>query len=422
MPSRYGSPALAPGALLANRLLFAGLALASFSVTFSVTICEVGLALAAAAAIARSFLGGASRTLRSLYSSAQLRRLFGAWLWVLLAGALSAVLGIDPLRSFSAINSDLVKLGACLLLVYICDAGLVRRVKPYYIAGACVSVAYGLWQVFAFTFKGEGLVRARGTLSAVTYAEVVAMAAIAAGAAFFYASGKRRLFYGLAALLLCCGVLASQGRASWAALLLALLTMVPAVGRAQRKLLAVALALLFVTLGVFYPYSRRMQAVPAFVSALYHSAVTGKKPELGKNISGWDRLEMWHAGISIWRDYPLFGVGPANIRKTFDFYHPKPLSGQGDEFGLANVHNLFLQHAVERGLFGLAALLALMGALFHAAWSWFSRVRDENTLWLLAVLPAFVVMNLTETSFQHALPAFSLFFAVAAAWASAAES
>lgn len=76
---------------------------------------------------------------------------------------------------------------------------------------------------------------------------------------------------------------------------------------------------------------------------------------------------------------------------------------------------------MERGLVGLAALLALMGAFFLASLRWFAKVKDENTLWLLAALPAFFLMNMTETSFQHALPAFSLFLAVAAAAASAAE-
>lgn len=413
---------MTPSLPVLERALFGGLALACFSVTLSVTFCELGLAVAAAAAVSRAWLYGSPRTLASLFSSLPLRLIFWAWLWVLLAGVLSAVFGIDTPRSLSALNSDLVKIGASLLLVYICDSALVSRAKPYYMAGACLSVLWGAGQMFyAYFILGEGLVRAHGALSAVTYAEVVTMAAIAAGAAFLYATGSRKRFYGWSALILSCGVLFSQGRTSWAAFMLALLIMLPAIGRAQRRLLIAALAVLVVLVGIFYTKSRRMQSIPLFVSSAYRSVICNSKPELARGVSGWDRLEMWHAGITIWRDYPLFGVGPANIRKTFDFYHPEPLSGNGNDFGLANVHNLFLQQAVERGVSGLAALLALVFTLFYASWRWFARVRDENTLWMLAVLPAFFLMNLTETSFQHALPAISLFFAVAAAHAFASE-
>ncbi|HOX22664.1 MAG TPA: hypothetical protein PLL10_04305, partial [Elusimicrobiales bacterium] len=101
--------------------------------------------------------------------------------------------------------------------------------------------------------------------------------------------------------------------------------------------------------------------------------------------------------------------------------HPAPMSGDGNEFGLGNIHNLYLQQAAERGLAGLAALLALLGTMLYAGIVWLRRKLDGDTLWFAAALPAFLVMNLTETSFQHALPAFSVFFAFGAARAAAAD-
>ena len=401
-----------------DRLIFAGIAASFFSVTFSVTLCEGGLGLAAAAMTAKYFAANV-RPQFSALAGPVLRVICAAWLFYLLAGALSASFAIDAGRSFSALGSDVVKCLAFAVLLLSCDKKLVARARPYYVAGACISALWGLVQLIA-TSGPDGLGRASGSLSAVTYCEVLSLSAIAAFAAFFHSSGRSRFLYGLSAALLSAGVLAGQGRASMGALFAALVIMLFCAGRGRRGVFAVALAVLMLAGGIFATRSQRMKSVPVFVAGLYKTVVLGEQVSLDQNISGWDRLEMWRAGAAICRDYPLLGIGPANIRNAFDFYHPQPLSGaQGDEFGLANVHNLFIQQAAERGLLGLAALLSLLWAMFYASVRWFRSVADENTLWFLAAFPAFLLMNLTETTMQHALPAFSIFFALAAARASA---
>ena len=404
-----------------ERLLFAGLAVSVFSATFSVTLCELGLGVALTAVVGRNLSAGTSPSFSTFFSG-PLRWLCAAWLVYLLAGVLSSFFGVDFWRSFSALASDLVKCAAFALLVLACDKIVVGRAKPYYVAGACISAVWGIVQLAA-TSGPQGLGRASGSLSAVTYGEVMALSAVAALAAFFYSSGRSRVLYFAGALLCSAGVFAGQGRASMAALLVAVLVMALAAGRGRRGVLLAVLGLLLVVGGVYAAHSQRMKSVPVFVAAVYKTAVLGERVEVSKDVSGWDRLEMWRAGTAIWRDYPLFGVGPANIRKVFDFYHPHPLSGYGGrDFGLGNVHNLFLQQAAERGVLGLAALLGLFCAMLYASAVWFRRKADENTLWFLSALPAFLLMNLTETSFQHALPALSILFALSAAHTSSAES
>ena len=78
------------------------------------------------------------------------------------------------------------------------------------------------------------------------------------------------------------------------------------------------------------------------------------------------------------------------------------------------MHNLYLQQMAERGLLGLAALLALFGGMLALALKNFRAGSNAYTLWALTVLPAYYIMNLTEISFQHIHTSFAVFLALAA--------
>jgi O-antigen ligase len=75
--------------------------------------------------------------------------------------------------------------------------------------------------------------------------------------------------------------------------------------------------------------------------------------------SNLDRIRMAEAGVEIIRDYPLFGVGPANVKEIYPLYrrHDAP------RFRIPHLHNTVLQIWAERGILGLAAYLLLL-ALF----------------------------------------------------------
>jgi O-antigen ligase len=103
-------------------------------------------------------------------------------------------------------------------------------------------------------------------------------------------------------------------------------------------------------------------------------------------------------------------VGPANVKNAFSLYHPEPL---GVQDSWSSLHNLYLHQLAERGLAGLAALLALFGGMFALALKNFRAERNAYTLWALTVLPAWFVMNLTEISFQHIHTSFAVLMALA---------
>jgi len=76
-----------------------------------------------------------------------------------------------------------------------------------------------------------------------------------------------------------------------------------------------------------------------------------------KQSSNFDRIRMWQGGIEIIKDYPLLGVGPANVKEVYPLYrtHDAP------RFRIPHLHNNVIQLWAERGVLGLAAYLLLLG-------------------------------------------------------------
>ncbi len=78
-----------------------------------------------------------------------------------------------------------------------------------------------------------------------------------------------------------------------------------------------------------------------------------------KQASNLDRIRMVEAGIEIIKDYPLLGVGPANVKEVYPLYrkHDAP------RFRIPHLHNNIIQIWAERGVLGLAAYVMFL-ALF----------------------------------------------------------
>ena len=75
--------------------------------------------------------------------------------------------------------------------------------------------------------------------------------------------------------------------------------------------------------------------------------------------SNLDRIRMIQAGIEIIKDYPLLGVGPANVKEVYPLYrkHDAP------RFRIPHLHNNLVQLWAERGVLAMAAYVLFL-ALF----------------------------------------------------------
>lgn len=73
--------------------------------------------------------------------------------------------------------------------------------------------------------------------------------------------------------------------------------------------------------------------------------------------SNLDRIRMAQAGIEMIRDYPLLGVGAANVKEVYPLYRPP----DAPRFRIPHLHNNLIQIWAERGMLSLFAYLLLLG-------------------------------------------------------------
>lgn len=84
-------------------------------------------------------------------------------------------------------------------------------------------------------------------------------------------------------------------------------------------------------------------------------------------LGGWNgRLELWSRAIDAIADYPLTGIGMGTFDRVIPLRYPYVVLA-GAELAIPHAHNLFLQVAVDLGLPGLIAFVALLGIVLTSA-------------------------------------------------------
>lgn len=121
---------------------------------------------------------------------------------------------------------------------------------------------------------------------------------------------------------------------------------------------------------------------------------------------------IWNRGLVAWRQYPVFGVGMDNYSQITDVRLQAWLAAQGRTYDpgtyspAPHAHSLFVNTLVERGAFGLAGLVALLGAWFATLWRRrpeFSTGGSTVALWCasLSALAVTILIGLVNTTFHH---------------------
>jgi len=142
--------------------------------------------------------------------------------------------------------------------------------------------------------------------------------------------------------------------------------------RSQRILLGVAV-IAFATAVMLLPATER--AFARLFDGL-NTLKTGKSFD----ISTYYRLIMYKAAVEAFGDSWLWGHGPYARFSAIVAYFPPDAN-----FAYTHAHNVFLNHAVTAGLFGICALLAVVLAPFALAWR-YAKVQRPTALYLTSVL------------------------------------
>ncbi|MDP9192958.1 MAG: O-antigen ligase family protein [Acidobacteriota bacterium] len=76
-----------------------------------------------------------------------------------------------------------------------------------------------------------------------------------------------------------------------------------------------------------------------------------------KQESNFDRIRMLEAGVEMIHDFPLLGVGPANVKEVYSIYRKQ----DSPRARPPHLHNNVVQLWAERGILGLGAYILLLG-------------------------------------------------------------
>ena len=114
-----------------------------------------------------------------------------------------------------------------------------------------------------------------------------------------------------------------------------------------------------------------------------------------------DRLAMLETGLRLAIAHPLTGIGPGQVKNVY----PTEASPEALRRSTSHLHDTPLQIAVERGVPGLGAWIAIWVGFFGAAWRVLRRIppADEEAralvLGSMAAIAAFLVAGLFEYNF-----------------------
>lgn len=387
-PAAPGAAARPGGALLAAAS--AAFVLFAFVQPGTIAPMGIGAALCGALTVAAVATGRA----RWPYTPVNLPML--GWLVAL---ALSAAFAVDRGSSVARLGKGFMPLLVGLAALHASDARTGRRALAAYLAasGAVAAIGLGLWLAHGASFDS----RARGLSGHyMTFAgQLLLEVPVALGVALLAREKRWRWGAGAVAALGAVALAATFTRSAWLGLLVALGVLLGALAPLGLAVLAVAaVAAWFLAPGAFGERLRSM-----FDPANKWNA---------------ERVHMWEAGVRMFRDHPLTGVGLQDLHELYDRYRSPAATER-----VGHLHNSLVQIAATMGAAGLAAFTWLYGALLATAAAGLKPMLARRglaaglRLGVLAALAGFLVAGFFEWNFGDEELLYPLYTLAGLAWA-----
>jgi putative inorganic carbon (hco3(-)) transporter len=242
---------------------------------------------------------------------------------------------------------------------------------------------------FAGVLPAGDAMRSAGPLNPNPFGQVLATSAVLAFyLALMQTRASARAFAAAIALACVVGVVYTQSRAA----LIALLIVAVAIGvlrgvRLRTLAVAVCAALALGSLVIPHSLSQRVDAL---------SDGTSANASFRDNNSLRGRTSENLAGLEMWGDHPLIGVGPDNFEVHYQTY--SAAIGIDQRAQARGAHNLYLESLAETGVLGAAAFLGVVWLALSGAWRARSRLEGRDALLgegLAVALGAFLICAFT---------------------------
>ena len=320
------------------------------------------------------------------------------WLAAML---LVSAFALDRTASFPRVTKAFMPFLVPLAVFHARDPRRGRRALAVYLAVAGAVAVFGLavWVMKGASFDA----RARGLAGHyMTFAgQLLLEIPVALGVALSARSPRWRWGAAAVALVAFAALAATFTRSAWLGLFVACALMLGVTRPAGLVVLAVAgVAAWFLAPGAW--------------GARLHSVADPK------NLWNRERVFMWEAGVRMFRDHPLTGVGLQDLHALYDQYRsPDSVERAG------HLHNAYVQIAATMGLVGLAAFAWLYGSLLRAATGTLTALRARGLaggvrLGVTAALVGFLVAGAFEWNFGDEELLYHLYTLVGLAFATRA--
>jgi putative inorganic carbon (HCO3(-)) transporter len=173
----------------------------------------------------------------------------------------------------------------------------------------------------------------------------------------------------------------------------------------RRRGLTVAAFAMAILVAAVSPRAIRERAVSVFKP---HGDMDSNAHRAVCRVAGWEMI----------RAHPWLGLGPEQIAKQFDRYVPPAVPRPLPRGWYGHLHNIYLQYAAERGVFGLLSILWLIGKVTFDFLRYLRRrTVDPEVSAILHGAIATVIAVLAEGFFEYNLgdsEVLTLFLAVIA--------
>jgi O-antigen ligase len=136
----------------------------------------------------------------------------------------------------------------------------------------------------------------------------------------------------------------------------------------QLAILGMAALVLFVFTSS--DFTKRLQTLEQVPALLTNASTTGQAADESMR----RRLAENIAAFEVFRDHPLFGVGPGHFAPFYSTSYVARLGLATQQKGFL-AHNCYLEIAADTGAFGLFSFLTIVFVLVHGLWSRWRRLR-----------------------------------------------
>lgn len=360
------------------------LVFAAFSL-FSISVTQISFTLGALAWLARTQI---------THSWNQVKRPLGwVFLFFVLASVLAVVTAVEPGHSFKSLKKLLQIIIFFWVVNSIKDGKQTDLLVKVLIAAACVASLYGFYQ--ALTLGVGKFTRVAGTMSIyMTFAGLVMLVALMAMSRFLFRRPREK-WVGAAVVFLAACLLLTLTRQAWLGCLAGSVLLL----WVYRRKLLIALPGVLIALLLLAP-------IPVKDRLL--SAVDFKEDE-----TFLIRIKLWHAGWLIFKDHPVTGCGFKCVDSVYQNY-PEYADLLYKYLGM---HNNLVQIAVDTGVVGLCAWLAIWICYFFSLYRQSVSGAENSRRWVIlgsaAAVAGFLAGGIFEVNFYDSEVAMLLYFLMA---------